>query len=71
MNETLLWLNRKGANIVEYAILMAVILVVTVSSLRILGINTGESLEEVVRTLGGIARYAYCLLLRYRCGHYS
>ncbi len=46
-----LWTGEKGQDIAEYAVILAVILVVVVGTLRLIGTNTNNVFSNVASTL--------------------
>ncbi|MGA7907188.1 MAG: hypothetical protein WCA16_07240 [Candidatus Sulfotelmatobacter sp.] len=46
-----LWTREKGQDIAEYAVILAVILVVVVGTLRLIGTNTNNVFSNVASTL--------------------
>jgi Flp pilus assembly pilin Flp len=49
MNYTLskLWLNEEGQDVAEYSVMLAVILVIVVSTVRLIGSNAGNVFSQV------------------------
>lgn len=48
---TTLWAQEEGQDIAEYAVMLAVILVVVVGTLRLIGSNTNNVFSSVASTL--------------------
>ena len=46
-----LWSNEEGQDIAEYAVMLAVILVIVVSTVRLIGSNAGNVFSEVGSTI--------------------
>lgn len=46
-----LWAEEKGQDIAEYAVMLAVILVIVVGTLRLVGSNTNTVFSNVASTL--------------------
>ncbi len=42
-----LWSNEEGQDVAEYAVMMAVILVIVVSTVRLIGSNAGNVFSQV------------------------
>jgi Flp pilus assembly pilin Flp len=42
-----LWLNEEGQDIAEYAVMLAVVLVIVVGTVRLIGQNAGNIFSEV------------------------
>jgi Flp pilus assembly pilin Flp len=47
----LLWVNDEGQDIAEYAVMLAVILVIVVGTLRIVGSNTNNVFSTVASSI--------------------
>jgi Flp pilus assembly pilin Flp len=46
-------LNDEGQDIAEYAVMLAVILVLVVGTVRLIGVNSNTAFSTVASTLGG------------------
>jgi len=44
---TQLWSNEEGQDIAEYAVMLAVVLVIVVSTVRLIGANAGNVFSQV------------------------
>jgi Flp pilus assembly pilin Flp len=42
-----LWLNEEGQDVAEYSVMLAVILVIVVSTVRLIGSNAGNVFSQV------------------------
>jgi Flp pilus assembly pilin Flp len=42
-----LWSNEEGQDIAEYAVMMAVILVIVASTIKLIGVNAGNVFSQV------------------------
>jgi Flp pilus assembly pilin Flp len=42
-----LWSNEEGQDVAEYAVMMAVILVIVVSTVKLIGVNAGNVFSQV------------------------
>jgi len=42
-----LWSNEEGQDIAEYAVMMAVVLVIVVGTVRLIGLNSGNVFSQV------------------------
>jgi len=42
-----LWFNEEGQDIAEYAVMMAVILVIVASTIKLIGVNAGNVFSQV------------------------
>jgi len=43
----LLWSNEEGQDVAEYAVMMAVILVIVASTIKLIGVNAGNVFSQV------------------------
>jgi Flp pilus assembly pilin Flp len=48
-----MWLNDEGQDIAEYAVMLAVILVIVVGTIRLIGGNANNVFSSVASSLGG------------------
>ena len=48
-----LWLNEEGQDIAEYAVMLAVILVIVVGTIRLIGGNANNVFSAVSSSIGG------------------
>ncbi len=48
-----LWSNEEGQDVAEYSIMLAVILVIVVSTVRLIGSNAGNVFSLVGSSIGG------------------
>ena len=46
-----LWLNEEGQDIAEYAVMLAVILVIVIGTVRLIGTNANTVFSEVASTI--------------------
>ena len=46
-----LWSNEQGQDIAEYAVMMAVVLVIVVGTVRLIGLNSGNVFSQVGSTI--------------------
>ena len=46
-----LWVNDEGQDIAEYAVMLAVILVIVVGTLRLVGSNSNNAFSEVASSI--------------------
>ena len=46
-----LWLNEEGQDIAEYAVMLAVILVIVIGTVRLIGTNANTVFSQVASTL--------------------
>jgi len=53
MNESVhnLWIDRQGQDIAEYAVILAVILVLVVGTIRLVGSNTNNAFSSVASSV--------------------
>ena len=47
-----LWLNDEGQDIAEYAVMLAVILVIVVGTIRLIGSNANNVFSETASSIG-------------------
>jgi len=47
----LLWLNEEGQDIAEYAVMLAVILVIVIGTVRLIGTNSNTVFSQVASTI--------------------
>lgn len=47
-----LWLNDEGQDIAEYAVMLAVILVIVVGTIRLVGSNANNVFSETASSIG-------------------
>jgi Flp pilus assembly pilin Flp len=47
-----LWLNDEGQDIAEYAVMLAVILVIVVGTIRLIGANANNVFSQVASSIG-------------------
>ena len=47
----LLWHNEKGQDIAEYAVMLAVILVIVIGTVRLIGTNANTVFSQVASTI--------------------
>lgn len=47
----LLWLNEEGQDIAEYAVMLAVILVIVIGTVRLIGSNANNVFSSVASTI--------------------
>jgi Flp pilus assembly pilin Flp len=54
MNEliNLLWRNEQGQDIAEYAVMLAVILVIVIGTVRLIGSNANSVFSQVASAVG-------------------
>jgi len=48
-----LWFNEEGQDIAEYAVMLAVILVLVVGTIRLIGGSSNNVFSEVASSIGG------------------
>ncbi|MFZ0285970.1 MAG: hypothetical protein WAL32_12140 [Terriglobales bacterium] len=48
-----LWLQEEGQDIAEYAVMLAVILVIVVGTVRLIGSNSNNVFSSVSSSIGG------------------
>ena len=48
----LLWLNEEGQDIAEYAVMLAVILVIVIGTVRLIGSNSNTVFSQVASQIG-------------------
>jgi Flp pilus assembly pilin Flp len=46
-----LWLNEEGQDIAEYAVMLAVILVIVIGTVRLIGTNANTVFSQVASTI--------------------
>jgi len=49
----ILWSNEEGQDVAEYSIMLAVILVIVISTVRLIGSNAGNVFSLVGSSIGG------------------
>jgi Flp pilus assembly pilin Flp len=49
---TLLWRNEEGQDIAEYAVMLAVILVIVIGTVRLIGTNANNVFSQVASQVG-------------------
>ena len=48
----LLWRNEEGQDIAEYAVMLAVILVIVIGTVRLIGTNANNVFSQVASSIG-------------------
>lgn len=48
----LLWRNDEGQDIAEYAVMLAVILVIVIGTIRLIGTNSNQVFSQVASAIG-------------------